>query len=100
MLCNLYLPPLQARPLTPVLLVEVKRSIGAAFSCIEGQHLGQVFVQAYYALSEYCIKELVVGLTDATTWHFLHVSKEQTQLKVEWGLTLSDINKIVASIMS
>ncbi len=61
-------------------------------------HLGQVFVQAYYALKNYPVLEsLVVALTDSCVYHFFkvklsNVSEERIcpLVKVVWATNHTD----------
>ena len=53
----------------PVILVEVKSSVGSILGCVDVQHLGQILIQGYYAMS-YAVNNIIVTITDNATWHF------------------------------
>ena len=58
----------------PTILIEVKPTVGAKLCVVDGQQLGQVFVQGYYAMIKYDLQTIVCGLTDRVTWHFLKLA--------------------------
>ena len=58
-----------------MVLLEVKPVVGAQLRVVDGQQLGQVFIQAYYAIIEYGLQTVVCGLTDRVTWHFFKVTR-------------------------
>ena len=56
----------------PIALVEIKPSIGANIRVVDGQHLGQILVQGYYAVNQYNCTNLLIALTDTTTSHCVY----------------------------
>ncbi len=58
----------------PAVLIEVKQTIANNIHAINFHHLGQLFVQSYYALRTHpLLKSLVVVLTDSSVYHFFKV---------------------------
>ena len=65
----------------PVVLVEVKPTVGAELRVVQPQHIAQVLVQAYYAMIQYKLPSIMCALTDRVTWHFFKVEMVGDALK-------------------
>ena len=69
---------------------------------VDGQHLGQIFLQGYYAMTENRLDTLIVGITDSVSWHLFKIGKstesprEGVLLTVHWYLSCDNVEQIVA----
>ena len=65
----------ESKALKPVVIVEVKHSVGADIKSLVHKQLGQTFVQAYYAIESYKVDFVLATLTDGTSWHIWKLAK-------------------------
>ena len=83
--------------LRPVVLIEVKPTVGALLKVLDGQHLCQMFVQGFYAMTKNNLDSLIVGLTDSVTWHLFEIApSEPPLLCVNWYAVTTTTAETVA----
>ncbi len=89
----------------PRLLVKVKSCVGV-FELVDGQHLCQVLVQAYYSMTNHAMDKISICLCDQKQFHFFGVkivTKEELSaitplLEVKWVQSAIGSLNIVDSI--
>ncbi len=86
----------------PRLLVEVKSAV-PVFALLEGQHLGQVLVQAYYTMIDKVMDKVSVCVCDQKQFHFLgiklilkdNLSPISPLVEVKWVESVTGFSNIV-----
>ncbi len=99
-LCSFIQPfVFQGIPRIPILIMEVKRCV-SSFRKIATIHLGQVFVQSYYALKNHPLDFIVSCLTDGDVYHFFKIktASDAPILDIEWVHSVSTVPKAIGAI--
>ena len=74
----------------------MKPTVGGGLMVVDGQHLGQMFVQGFYTMTKNNLDSLIVGLTDSVTWHFFEIAPSEPLLSVKWYAMYRTIEETVA----